>query len=207
MIVIFSQLAESCVRNRVWLVSLGLAAAINLALIWLAGLATPGRLAALQRPSAGRPFEIVMRRIAPPPPALDALGLSESPPAALPPRFRPRSPSRQALPDLRLDGAIPPAQVRLNLNPCPLDDPDSLRRPGCTPSPDWLRADRDVSDLLGSNAQGYTLDEIAAARGWIKAKPRTGQDAMAAATDATLPETIFKDAPFPPPAIERSGGW
>jgi hypothetical protein len=204
MIVFFSQLADSVLRNRVWLASLGAAVAINALLFWLASIAPMGHLPGVEQAPREAPVEIVVRRRVPPPPDLSRL--ADTPSAVLPPRFRPRSPVLKPIPDLRRETLLPPPRLRLNLNPCDPADDDQGLRPDCAPPRDWVRADRDASDLLGSQTQGYSLDEVAVARGWIKPKPRTGQDAMAAQTDTTLPQSIFKDAPFPPHAIERSAG-
>jgi hypothetical protein len=97
--------------------------------------------------------------------------------------------------------------LNLGFARCDPADDERMRAPECAAPQEWLRADRDASALFGPGANGMTLDEFAAARGWIKSKPRKGQDALAATTDTTLPEQIFKDAPFPPDPIERTGGW
>jgi hypothetical protein len=205
MVVTLSQTWDWCVRNRLWLASLAGGAALNAVFILLASLAPVGHLPPMpQREIAAAPIEIVVHRRALPPPSLDALA-AEAPPTLLPPRFQPRMSLRQTLPGGAPQLALP--QLRLNLNPCTPEDERRAAAPECVAEREWLRADRDAAELLGPNAQGYTLDEVAVARGWIKPKPRSGQDAMAATTDATLPEQIFKDAPFPPHAIERSGGW
>lgn len=206
MIVTLSHWIDAAGRHRVWLASLGAAAAINFALFWLASIAPMGRLAKVETDARIAPVEIVMRRRVPPPPDLPALGTPE-PAIALPPRFRPKILAVQALPDLQNSLVLPPPRLRLNLNPCDPADDEAMRRLDCAPPRDWARADRDAAELLGPETQGMTLDEVAAARGWIKPKARSGQDAMAATTDTTLPEQIFKDAPFPPHAIERTGGW
>jgi hypothetical protein len=204
MLITLSQTRNWTRANAVWLASLGAAALINALFVALATLAPMGNLPRAQPQTNATPLEIV-RRIRPPPPPDLTASQAEAPPTILPPRFRPRP-----LPAINAASnpaaSTLPLRLRLNLNSCEAAGPHDPPAPDCKTSAEWLRADRDASDLLGPAAQGYTLDEVAAARGWIKPKPRGGQDAMAATTDATLPETIFKDAPFPPDAIERAAG-
>lgn len=206
MIVYLAQWLAWFRANRLWLASLGAAAAINAILFWLASLAPMGRLPKFEPEYRTAPVEIMIRRLAPPPPP--EVSAAETPPVIFPPRQRWRSPP--AKPKWAKTGGweapfqAPP--LHLNLSPCDPADDERMRAPECAAPQEWLRADRDASALFGPGASGMTLDEFAAARGWIKSKPRKGQDALAATTDTTLPEQIFKDAPFPPHAIERSAG-
>jgi hypothetical protein len=208
MIVVLAQWLDWARTNAVWLMSLGLAAGLNALFILLATWAPQSPRHAQNPPAKPRSvdIEIIRRFRVPPPPNLNALR-AEAPPATLPTRFKPRQVQTGAPPPQTAQDMLKlPPRLRLNLDLCRPTDPDARDAANCAPPDQWRRADSDASDLLGPETQGYTLDEVAVARGWIKAKPRTGQDAMATTTDAILPETIFKDTPFPPNAIETTAG-
>lgn len=204
MIVTFAQWADWVRGNRIWLASLATAVAINFCLFWLASIAPMGRLAGMDMTSRVSPVEIVMPRRIPPPP--DLSNLTDAPPSSLPLRFRPQNRMLRAHPGIDTNTPVSALRLRLNLNPCDPAADDGIEKPECAPPSQWQRADRDASVLLGAKAQGYTLDEVAVARGWIKPKPSRGQDSMAAKTDMTLPGSIFQDPPFPPPPIEKTAG-
>jgi hypothetical protein len=197
MIVMLSQLAGACSRHRIWLASLCAAAAINVGLFWLASLAPMGHLAKRDPDARAAPVEIVMRRRVPPPPDLDAMTTAESPPAALPPRFRPKLPVLQPFPGVGPENILPRPNLRLNLRPCDPADEDARVRPECAPSPNWQRADRDASELFGSETKGLTLDDYAHQQGWRTRKlPNQRLDSMTGQVDSTISETVFKDSPF-----------
>lgn len=46
-----------------------------------------------------------------------------------------------------------------------------------------LRGNPDAGSLFSAGDQGYTIDEAAARRGWVKPEPPTGQDAQKVTTD------------------------
>lgn len=187
MIVSLAQSLAWMRANRLWLASLAAACALNAIFLGLASLAPMGRLPGLRPQEPLNPVEIVMRRRVPPPPP-DLSGSSESPPSSLPPRFRPQTPSSPATPKAQVQ--LPPPRLNLGIARCDPDDREAMRRPDCA-----------ALQWTGTASEDWELDELAAARGWVKPKPepRSRQSTMSETADASAPELrgqLFKDPPF-----------
>ncbi|MBI1213885.1 MAG: hypothetical protein GC190_20680 [Alphaproteobacteria bacterium] len=64
---------------------------------------------------------------------------------------------------------------------CPSDVP--FNGLAALPEHNGLIGNSDAGALLGAGDRGYTIDEAAARRGWVKPKPPTGQDGLQTKTD------------------------
>jgi hypothetical protein len=142
-----------------------------------------------QEPPRDEPFAFV--RLPPPPPKIDAALADIA--IAIMPRFRPR--------------VVRPVGVPLQMTTERGSAAEAIFRYWCANRPDTIEAtgrlcpsdvvmnglaalpergllgDPDAGSLFGAGDQGYTIDEAAARRGWVKPKPRIGQDAQKAKTD------------------------
>ena len=132
-------------------------------------------------------------RLPPPPPQL--AGAFAETPASIMPRFRPRIPMPQGVPLImtREPGSAAealfrywctnrPDTIESTGRMCPSDVPFN----GLAALPErGLIGAPDASTLLGAADRGYTIDEAAVRRGWVKPKPQTGQDALSNKTDKT----------------------
>jgi hypothetical protein len=183
--------------NPRWLASLAAAAAINVMLLGLMSWGHVGTRPRVESNPPAKAIDFVFRPRVPPPPDLSSATLApEAIAPRLPARFQPKIPI-QALTNVRRELALPAPQMRLDLNPCDPDDVDLLRKPDCAPPQEWLRAERDASEMFGPETKGKTLDEVAYERGWkVRKLPNTRLDSMAGRVDSTIPDSIFKNSPF-----------
>jgi hypothetical protein len=138
-----------------------------------------------------RPFLVV--RLPPPPPRLEG-ALADTTVNILP-RFRPRIPMPQGVPLImtRERGSAAealfrywctnrPDTIESTGRMCPSDVPFN----GLAALPErGMIGEPDASALLGADDRGYTIDEAAVRRGWVKPKPPSGQDALQGKTDKT----------------------
>ena len=173
-------------RARPWAAAIGL----HILLALFAGyLIAPPIDFVKQEPPREVPIAVV--RLPPPPPKLDVAfaGIALS----IMPRFRPR--------------IVKPVGVPLQMTTERGSAAEALFRYWCANRPDTIEAtgrmcpsdvvmnglaalpergllgNPDAGSLLGAGDRGYTIDEAAARRGWVKPKPPTGQDAQKATTD------------------------
>jgi len=168
------------------------AIALHLLLVVLAGyLITPPHDYLKPEPAAERSFAVV--RLPPPPPRLE--GAPSDVAMSIMPRFRPRYYLPKGVPLITTAPYGSPAEalfrywctnrpdtIEASGRMCPSDVPFN----GLAALPErGTGRDDDASTLLGAGDRGYTVDEAAVRRGWIKPKPPTGQDALKNQTDKT----------------------
>ena len=173
-------------RALPWACAIGL----HVLLLLFAGyLISPPRDFVKQEPPREQPFAFV--RLPPPPPKLD--GALSDVAISIMPRFRPRIVMQQGAPLItssqhgsaaealfRYWCANRPDTIEAAGRQCPSD----VVMNGLAALPErGLLGNRDAGDLFGAGDQGYTIDEAAARRGWVKPKPPSGQDAQKATTD------------------------
>ena len=180
--------APSFVRRRAlpW----GLAIALHVLLFLFAGYLIEAPLDFLKRePPREQSFAVV--RLPPPPPKLNG-ALAEINTTIMP-RFRPRvvRPSGVALQMTTVRGSAAEAIFRYwcanrpdTIEATGRNCPSDVVMNGLAALPErGLLGDNDAGALLGAADRGYTLDEAAVRRGWIKPHPPSGQDAQAETTD------------------------
>ena len=168
------------------------AIALHILLVALAGyLIAPPLDYMKQEPPRDHPFAVV--RLPPPPPKLD--GTLSDVSINILPRFRPRYRLPQGVPLITTTerGSAAEALFRYWCS----NRPDTIEAAGRMCPSDvvmnglaalperGLIGNADASSLFGAGDRGYTVDEAAARRGWVKPKPPTGQDALKAKTDKT----------------------
>ena len=169
------------------------AIALHIVLVLFASyLIAPPRDFLKQEPPQQQPFAVV--RLPPPPPKLDGALANVS--ISIMPRFRPRIVRPEGVPLLMTTerGSAAEALFRYWCS----NRPDTIEAAGrMCPSDVMMNGlaalpergtlgNPDAGTLLGAQDQGYTLDEAATRRGWVKPKPPTGQDAQKAITDKTV---------------------
>ena len=155
-------------------------------------LITPPQEFAKLEPPEVTPLTFI--RLPPPPPKLD--GALADVAISIMPRFRPRIVMPRGVPLITTTERGSPAEALFRYwcsnrpdtieaagRACPSD----VMTNGYAALPDrGLIGDADAGTLLGAQDQGYTIDEAAVRRGWIKPKPPKGQDAQKAVTDKTV---------------------